>query len=271
MIQFGGIPPVVKNLLIINVLVYIASQALMSNGLDLYNYLALHWPGSDNFQVYQVVSYMFMHSQYDFLHLVFNMFGLFMFGRMLEQTMGPKRFLTYYMVTGIGAAFFHLAMMYFGSFGNELRLLDEAVQNMNQDTLNQFLLSAQSISLENFTLPFKTALENVSQGTASATDIERSVEALWDAKRMLVNNYSMVGASGSVFGILLAFGMLFPNLQIMLLIPPIPIKAKYFVLIYGIFEFTSAIQNNPGDNVAHFAHLGGMLFGFLMLKFWKLR
>ena len=171
-------------------------------------------------------------------HLFFNMFALYMFGKILEQVWGPKRFIIYYMVTGIGAGIIQLLV-------TELRiqsLISEIDPAMYQQILDEGLSIRQM---------GKNYVDTV------AAEINNLI------------NISTVGASGAVFGILLAFGMLFPNTQLLLIIPPIPIKAKYFVLIYGAIELYQGIASNPNDNVAHFAHLGGMLFGFALIKIWK--
>lgn len=233
---FADLPLVVKNLLILNGLMLLATFACSSAGIDLGQILGLHHWSSELFRPHQLITYMFMHG--GIAHLFFNMFALFMFGKILEQVWGPKRFLIYYMVTGIGAGIIQLLV-------SELRiqaLVSELDPMMYQQILDEGLSIRQM---------GKNYLDS------TAAEINNLI------------NISTVGASGAVFGILLAFGMLFPNTQLMLIIPPIPMKAKYFVLIYGAIELYQGIANNPNDNIAHFAHLGGMLFGFLLIKFWK--
>lgn len=206
----GSIPFITKNLLIINVIVWLAQFVLLRRfGIDLTTLFGLHFPASDKFKIYQMISYMFLHDPYSFSHVFFNMFAVFMFGRTLEQIWGPKRFLTYYLVTGIGAGLVQILVLY-------LRL--------------QAVLPSEMYSLVN-----------------SVT----------------------VGASGAVFGILLAFGMLFPNAQLFIIPFPFPIKAKWFVIGYGLLEFIFGVTNRTGDNVAHFAHLGGMLFGIIIILYWR--
>ena len=195
--------PVVKNLVIINVLVFLAQSAMP--GLE--PLLMGHYPLGANFEPWQVITHMFMHGS--LTHIFFNMFALVVFGSALERAWGSKRFLQYYMLCGIGAFF-----IYEVTVGYEVLQLTD------------------SISYE---------------GVAGR----------------------VVGASGCVYGLLLGFGMLFPNTELILLFPPIPIKAKYFVIIYGLIELSLAMSNSPGDNVAHVAHLGGMLFGFLLIKQWQ--
>jgi len=233
MLSFQSIPLVVKNLLIINGLMFLGSTAL---GDDFNILFSGHYFQSSLFKPWQIVTHMFMHGS--FMHLFFNMFALFMFGSALEQHWGPKRFLIYYMVTGLGAFFLHYLVIHFQFTALASRMSQEAI-----DTV--FLQGADFLSQgKNFTDPDLGQLN-------------------------LFLNTGVVGASGAVFGILLGFGMLFPNTRLMLLFPPIPIKAKIFVLLYGGIELMLALQNSPGDNVAHFAHLGGMLFGYFMLKYWQ--
>lgn len=235
--MFRDTPPVVKNLLIINILMYIAMIALSSQGIDLSEYFGLHFWKSPAFYPHQLITYMFMHS-FTITHLAFNMFAVWMFGKVLESVWGSKRFLIYYMVTGIGAGIIQLLVTY-------IRIMplynQVSAEELNYITTNGYQLLQEG---KNFTEPVAAQLN-------------------------LMLNVTTVGASGAVFGVLLAFGMLFPNTELMLLFPPIPIKAKYFVIGYGAIELYSGIANSAGDNVAHFAHLGGMLFGFVMIKYWQ--
>ncbi|MFN2379421.1 MAG: rhomboid family intramembrane serine protease [Bacteroidales bacterium] len=231
-----GLPPVVKNLILINVVMLIAT--FMSSSvfnIDLVRVLGLHFPKSDLFRPYQVVTHMFMHG--GITHLFFNMFALFMFGRVLESVWGPKRFFIYYMVTGLGAAIVH-----------------ETVIGI------QYARMASEISPEQMQTVLERGTELLRQGMTFTDPAMREINALI--------NVSTVGASGAVFGILLAFGMLFPNTQLMLLFPPIPIKAKWLVIGYGALELYLAVTQ-PGSNIAHAAHLGGMIFGFILIKYWR--
>jgi membrane associated rhomboid family serine protease len=214
------ITDVVKHLLIINILLYLASMLLgnpeSSTMLTLINEqggsfadfgryrLAMFFPTSDYFQPYQVVTHMFMHG--DLTHLLFNMFAVFMFGPPIETAWGPKRFLFYYLLTGFGALILHLIATY--------------------------------------------------------------VEMEYLGGSGYTKNVPVLGASGSVFGLLVAFGMLYPNTRIMLLFPPIPMKAKVFVLIYAGLELFLGFGNfNTG--IAHFAHLGGALAGLILILYWR--
>lgn len=233
--SINTIPPVVKNLIIINAIMLFVTYVLGMRGIDLYKILGLHYFESPDFRPYQLVTHLFMHG--DIWHLVFNMFALWMFGRVLESVWGPKRFFTYYFVTGLGAAAIH-------SFVNFVEF--------------QYIAG-------------KMSPEDVQKVMSYGTEIYHQGKNFTDPLASKLNsilNMPTVGASGAVFGILLGFGMLFPNTQLMLLFPPIPIKAKYFVMGYGAIELFSGIANT-GSNIAHFAHLGGMLFGFFMIKYWN--
>ena len=229
------LPEVVKNLLIINGLMFLLTVVLGSKFVDLTHYLALYMPGSGNFAPHQLVTHVFMHG--NFTHLLFNMFALWMFGSALENVWGAKRFLIYYLLTGIGAGLIHL--------GVSLIELNMVAQDLSADAIAQIK----------------------SQGADILASGRNYVDATW-AKYNLQLNVPTVGASGAVFGLLLAFGMLFPNSRIYLYFA-IPVKAKYFVIGYGLLELFNGIRNHPADNVAHFAHLGGMVIGYLVIQYWK--
>ncbi len=233
---FGGIPLVVKNLLIINVLALLAGFVFQSSlDLDLNRILGLYYFRSDSFSPYQIVTHMFMHG--GIFHLFFNMIALFMFGRVLESVWGSKRFFIYYFFTGLGAAALHTLVNFIEVQSLLAKLTPEQIE----------IVKNQGPEL----------------WASGRNYLDESMAAY---NRAL--NIPTVGASGAVFGVLLAFGMLFPNTQLMLIIPPIPIKAKYFVIIYGVLELYLGFTK-PGSNIAHFAHLGGMLFGFILIKYWN--
>jgi membrane associated rhomboid family serine protease len=238
----SNIPVVTKNLLIINVLLWVASAALLKLGIDIQAFLGLHYIGSHKFLLSQLITYMFMHDPYSFSHVFFNMFGVYMFGRVLEQVWGPKRFLFFYVVTGIGAALVQELMWYI-----DLRPFLQAIDNYN--------VAGDSSVLSHYL--------NIQQGVIYSAD------ALIQAKEMILSSMLTIGASGCVFGILLGFGMLFPNSPLYIMFVPVPIKAKYMVIGYGLIELFAGVANFSGDNVAHFAHLGGMLFGFFLIRYWK--
>jgi membrane associated rhomboid family serine protease len=233
---FFGLPPVVKNIIFINVIMLLADFAAKNVfGIDLTMILGLYFPKSENFMPVQIITHMFMHG--GIWHLFFNMYALYIFGQVLENVWGPKRFFIYYMVCGLGAAFIH-----------ELVILFQYNKLMN-------VISPDQLQM---VLDEGTAYFN--QGKVFTDDTMKSMQ--------LLLNVPTVGASGAIFGVLLAFGVLFPNTQLMLLIPPIPIRAKYFVMIYGAIELYLAVTQ-PGSNIAHAAHLGGMLFGYLLIRYWR--
>ncbi len=213
-------PVVTKNLLAINILMFLAKIVVIEKGINLDALLGLHLFLAEDFMPVQIITYMFMHG--DWMHLFFNMFAIFMFGRVLESVWGSKRFLIFYMATGIGAG-----------------LVQELTQYIYYET----------------TLSMYTAVDK------GAGVIVPMAEFL--------NEWTTVGASGSIFGILMAFAMTFPNERLFVFPIPVPIKAKYFVLMYGALELFLGLSPRVGDNVAHFAHLGGMIFGFLLILYWR--
>lgn len=267
---FGGfqvLPPVVKNLLIINVLLFVATISLGGLGINLYDILGLHLIGSEKFQVFQFITYMFMHG--DLRHIFFNMFAVWMFGNAIENYWGSKKFLTYYILTGIGAGIIHYLIVYFVDMGPLFGSINDFMATQSPEALDEFVSQFKS-SYRGMPAHVESAITSFLAGDTSPKYVGSIVQFMGEVKQYAINNQpGLVGASGSLFGILLAFGMLFPNSEIMLIFIPIPIKAKYFVLGYGLIELVSGLQNNPGDNVAHFAHLGGMLVGFILIKFWQ--
>ena len=222
------IPTITKNLLIINVLAFLAGYALKSVSLsggmpiDLNDVFGLHFFLASDFKVYQLITYMFMHANIE--HIFFNMFALWMFGCVVENVWGPKKFLFYYISCGVGAGLFQ-ELAQFCSFYLTIHSQDPTISLL--------------------------ALPEVAAQVGS-----------------VLNSWTTVGASGAIYAILLAFGMIFPNERIFIFPLPIPIKAKWFVIIYAAVELFSAMATS-GDGVAHVAHLGGMVFGFFMIRYWK--
>lgn len=258
---FSFLPPAVKNLLIINVLFFIATFALNKQGIDLYQLFGLSWVESEYFKPFQLITYMFMHG--DISHLFFNMFALWMFGYLLENVWGTKRFLIFYFVTGVGAALVQLAINWYG-FHEVKQVLEVYASNPN---VSDFSL----VLKDHFDGMYKVQVVNqfISEWSANPTNTMFQSDSIGIFNELLAARMSipMVGASGAVFGILLAFGMMFPNQRIYVYFL-FPIKAKYFVIIYGAIEFFAGVYN-PNGGIAHFAHLGGMIFGFAMLMYWK--
>ena len=215
----NNMPTVTKNLLIINVLVFVASYVLRGYGVDLNTMFGLHFFMASDFKIYQFFTYLFLHGGFE--HLFFNMFAVWMFGRILENVWGPRRYLFYYIVCGVGAG-----------------LCQELIQFLD------YVIELAPYS-------------RVDMGGGFIISMEE-----------YLNYMNTVGASGAVYGILLAFGMLFPNEQMFIFPLPMPIKAKYFVIGYALIELYMGTAGSP-DGVAHFAHLGGMLFGFILIVVWR--
>jgi membrane associated rhomboid family serine protease len=259
--MFGRVTPIVKNLLIANIGIYFISSFLKLNINDFLSLRNLH---SDHFLPYQYFTYMFLHGST--WHLLSNMFGLFIFGPLLEQFWGPKRFLIFYLATGIGAGVLYSGINYLetNSFASAVEKYHE---NPSPAEFKYVLDKKAHIDVER-NPQLNSFIYDYSDHPDDPQYIDESKQVLSEVL-YLKSNSQMVGASGAIFGILLAFGMLFPNTTLILLFPPIPIKAKYFVMIYGCIELFSGIQKGSGDNVAHFAHLSGMLVAFLLLKYWQ--
>lgn len=253
-----NLTPMVRNLLLLNVAMLLleATGVLGSVG----RLLALYPWTSGLFYPFQHLTYMFMHAGIG--HLFSNMFGLFSFGPLLEMRWGPQRFLAFWLICGIGAG-----VLYGGIRQYELSQMLEA--------RNAFVERPTGVGYSDFFRDYypqaggyelvASALQRDPDNARLVQGAVRTIDEIYEQG----NNSPMVGASGALFGILLAFAYLFPNTELMLLFIPFPIKAKYFVALYGLYELYGGIQRAPGDNVAHFAHLGGMLFGFLLLKYWE--
>ncbi len=234
----ANIPPVVKNLLIINVIFYIAM--MIFGAPEMTKLLGVHYFDSPDFRIWQVITYMFMHSYQSLFHIMFNMFALYSFGTTLEYMMGSKRFLNFYLLTGLGALALQMLVQGFevysvtGSFThNGLIMIDEVTGSMSY---NPQVLNPDQV-----------------------------------AKLGGVYASTMVGASGAVFGLLIAFVVLFPNVELMIMFIPVPVKAKYIIPAYILLELFLGVKQSEGDSIAHFAHLGGALFGFILVKIWGLR
>lgn len=219
---FNSLPPVTRHLLLVNIVVWVITAVLYQfQHFDISRYLGLHYFEASDFNPAQLVTYMFLHDMDSVWHIIFNMFSLYMFGRILEQIMGSKRFLIYYMVCGIGAALVQECAMYYD--------------------LHEILSGGyQSVNIGYAIVPVQQYL----------------------------NMYIAVGASGAVFGLLLGFGMLLPNVPLYLFFIPAPIKAKWMVIGYGLLELIFGLSGTM-SGVAHFAHLGGLLFGLILILIWK--
>ena len=214
-----NMPPVTKNLIIINLLMYLAKVVAVRYGIDFDDLLGLHFFLASDFRLYQLFTYMFVHGGLE--HIFFNMFAVWMFGRLMEQVMGSQRFLFYYVVCGVGAGLLQEVAQYGELFYTGMNAYD-------------------SVNIEGMVVPMSAYL----------------------------NRWTTVGASGAVYGILLSYGMTFPENRLFIIPIPVPIKAKWLVTGYAVIELLSAL-GNPGDGVAHVAHLGGMLFGLALIMYWR--
>jgi len=232
--MFRNIPDVTKNLLIVNVLLFVITLVLETQGIDLRRQFGVYYPSSPFFEPYQVITSMFMHG--NFPHLLFNMMGLVFLGSMLENVWGKKRFFIFYFVTGIGASILHWCT----------------------DAFQLYQMTGEIFP------------------TAVYTDLEYITDGIqWKNGNAMTHDLlsfylgSSLGASGSIYGLLAGFALLFPNTELRLLFPPVTVKAKWLALILVIGSLVMAYGRIPGDNIGHIAHLGGALFGFIMVQIWK--
>ncbi len=217
-----NIPTVTKRLLIANIVVFIATFVFQGMGLDFNDLFGLHFFLAHDFQIFQLFTYMFMHGGWS--HLFFNMFALWMFGCIVERTWGPRKFLLYYLICGVGAGLFQELAQF-------VQFYFMAVEQVPDLHFSELFLVAKN-------------------------------------SQPLLNMWTTVGASGAIYGILLAFGMLYPEERIFIFPLPVPIKAKWFVVLYAGVELVSAVSQS-GDGVAHLAHLGGMAFGYFLIRYWN--
>lgn len=239
---WSTMPPVTKNIIIINAIIWLATVVFPSSATERIIGLAgLHYWGGTDFNVAQMFTYMFLHDTGSIAHLFFNMFTLFMFGITLERVLGGMRFLFYYITCGVGAAIIQ-------EFAWMLTVDDLAVK---------VLANAYGVGFDEMAEAIKQVEMGYSMGTVG------------DNLQMIYNHFLVtIGASGAIYGVLLAFGMLFPNLPLYIMFIPVPIKAKWMVIGYGVIELMLGMSA-ANDGVAHFAHLGGMLFGVLLILYWK--
>ncbi|GHT74281.1 rhomboid family intramembrane serine protease [Bacteroidia bacterium] len=259
MIGFNNISPIIKRLIIINVVMLVLTMLTEHAGIDLVQWFGLYYFKSQYFQPYQFVTHIFMHGGW--MHLLFNMYALYIFGTALEQVWGGKRLLIYYFTTGLGAATLHTFVNYL-----EISHLEEAVSAFINTPTPELLTSL----VKTLKYPAPWLYEFIDHWGDAPFDAQYVQRAAEIAQAIVQQRMDVptVGASGAVYGVLLAFGMLFPNTRLMLLFPPIPIKAKWFVVAYGAIELALGISDS-GSNVAHFAHVGGMLFGLLLILYWR--
>lgn len=243
----GNIPPVTKNLLILNVLLFIVMMVLGSNGAELSNKLAAHYITSDEFQPYQIITHMFMHSSRSIFHLLFNMMILVMIGSHLERIWGAKKYFIVYFASGLGAFF-----LYNGIGVYQMSVLQDAI--IQSDAYKTYGYSEFA--------DFTDAIDGLPPGRYFS---QWSYDMI---QYMGLHNTSMVGASGALFGLLAAFGILFPNIPMQILFIPVPIKAKYLIGAYLAFEIYNSIYR-PNDGTAHLAHVGGAIVGIIIVLIWR--
>jgi membrane associated rhomboid family serine protease len=253
-----NLTPVVRTLLLVNVGVF-AVQALL--GYDFINWFGLRYIHAESFQPYQFVTHLFVHSGLG--HLFSNMFALLIFGPMLEMDWGGRRFLFFYFFTGLGAAVLFSAINYY-----EIGQIQAATNAYLQDPEPSRFISYVNRFASGFAQQNTAYLREFQQDPTNATYLRETTEIVREFYSRQAN-IPMVGASGAVFGILMAFGLLHPNTELFLLFFPFPVKAKYFVALYGLYELYAGIHNAEGDNVAHFAHIGGMLFALILVRIWR--
>lgn len=230
------IPPIVKNLLIINTLFFAATYIFQTKGIDLSLHLGAFYFDSPLFRIWQPITYMFMHG--GFAHILFNMFALFSFGSVLESRWGAKRFINFYLITGLGALALQLGVQAF-----EVYQMTGSIVNPGAVTIDA-----------------ARGMASLNLSGLSGNDAQTFLE---------IYSGHMVGASGAIFGLLVAFGMLYPNAEMYIMFIPVPVKAKYIIPVYILIEVSLGLAKVQGDSVAHYAHLGGALLGFILVKIWK--
>lgn len=254
--------PVVKVLLILNIAIFALKYILQNYGINLSEHFALYYFGSSNFAPYQLITHMFLHA--DLWHILGNMYALFIFGPPLEEYFDSKKFLTLYMVAGLGAAVLHVGVSAWEVQSRQAQII-EFEAHPEPALFSAFIdkegyMYYSPAKVDNFIGEFRENSKNESY----ITEAKRVMNEMTQTKQ----NIPTVGASGAVFGILAAFGIIFANIKLVLLFPPIPIKAKYLVFGYALYEIYAIWSANPTDNVAHFAHIGGFIFGIILVKLW---
>ena len=243
--MFRNIPPITKNLLLLNIMFFIVSVVLAQNGTDISRMLGAHYFNSFLFEPYQIVTHMFMHSITDFFHILFNMLLLVMFGAHLERIWGGKRYFIFYVACGLGA------IVLYNSIGMwQIHELKTAIVKDGYDIriLNNMLREGDFDKI-------------IIHSDISQSLLQRYIDLSFS---------TLVGASGAIFGLLAGFAVLFPNTQLMLIFPPIPVKAKYLIGGYLAFEIYNSIYQS-GDQIAHLAHVGGAIVGVIIILIWRKR
>ncbi len=249
--------PVVRAILILNVLVFFVTNESVIQRFGLHSFL------SDEFNPIQLLTHMFIHAGLG--HIFSNMIGLLVFGPMLERAWGPQRFTFFYFFCGLGAALLFSGINYY-----EMQDIYKTVSTYRADPTPDGFLAFVTQHAGSYYDQMEAFIDKYQSQPRNQSFIDGSLQIVNRIYGRQVNE-PMVGASGAIFGVIMGFGLLFPNTQLFLLFPPIPVKAKYLVIFYGAYELYSGIQRSQSDNVAHFAHIGGMLFAFILIKYWEIQ
>lgn len=267
------ITDVAKNLLIINVMFFLAGFIFGEQQMQ--NLMALHYPESPLFRPLQIATHFFMHG--GVFHIFFNMFALVMFGSALETRWGPKRFLLFYFICAFGAAALHMGFSWWEYQTYDAQIA-EVLKSFNADPTADYLkaqfgqiansdFASRSAEQANYVEAYRAAIRALQEGSVGA--VQQGQWVIENFPAYTYKSVAIVGASGAIYGLLLGFGMLFPNVELMLIFLPIPIKAKYFIPVLMLVELYLGFNQFSWDNIAHFAHLGGALTGFLLILYWR--
>lgn len=249
---FDSIPPITKNLIIINALIWLLCLTLQKvhlfGSFDFYNTFTLHYWEASDFKPIQIISYMFLHDRTNPMHIFFNMFNLYMFGKVMEQVWGPKRFITFYFTCGIGAAIVQEAVWSYQLAGLDV---SQVISHYRPDLSELQSLIVNGELVHSFQPQDAPLIESASQ-----------------LRAILLNMMGTIGASGAIFGLMLGFAMTFPDMPLYFMFIPIPVKAKYMIGVYALFELIFGLAST-GDGIAHYAHIGGMIFGIILILIWR--
>lgn len=265
--MFNNIPVVTKNFLLINILLFIATYINYQSGGDWFNILSAHYINSPLFEPYQLITHMFSHDIFSFRHILFNMILLVVFGSQLERLWGPKRYFIFYFSAGLGAYLLHSLIGFVQlkevkdalvSSGLPIFYVDEIIKD------GAFFKYYVEGDYNNADIILNRYVES---GHFTVSRINNSISEL--IRYTVLSNQSMVGASGAIFGLLAAFGILFPNTELFLMFIPFPIKAKFLIGGYILLEIILSFQTSASDNIAHLAHVGGAIVGILFVLYWR--
>lgn len=263
-----NITPIVRNLLLINIAVFLVQSVLDLGNRSIPNMFGLHSFTSEDFSAYQFLTHIFVHS--NFSHILHNMLPLVFMGPLLERLLSSTRFLSLYMICGLGAS-----LLYSGVNYVEYKMIEDRseafIANPSPAGLDLFILDEARWLYDASPDLGKFVHQDYPKNPENPAYIEEAKQIVLQCKAISKEGTNLVGASGAVFGLLMAFMLIFPNMEMMMLFIPVPIKAKYLIGAYALFEIYSLIQNRPDDNVAHFAHLAGMLFAFILIKLWGVK